>query len=144
MKQMFIKNATDVRKEWGSVIDTVVREKPVFVKRSRDIIYLLNQNNINQLLSNYNFTAKEFMESDGSITLSLNEIDIIANALSHEEALNKLAFELTEYAEEYYSDFEYWYASMNRKSHYPYILRVLSLDDKEKLKELIACQAGKI
>ncbi len=143
MNDMFIKNATDVRKEWGSVIDTVVREKPVFVKRSRDIIYLLSQNNINQLLSNYTFTANAFTENDGSITLSLNEVDIAANGKDQAEALDILARDLQEYAEEYYAEFEYWYASMNRKSHYPYILRVLSTDDKEKLKELITCQAGK-
>ena len=141
---MQLKSSTDVRKEWSSTIDKVVREKPVAVKRSRDLVYLLSQKDIEQILSSYKFTANEFKEDDGSITLALNEIDIAVNAENEEAAVYKLAEDIKEYAEEYYDDFEYWYSSLNRKDHYPYILRVLALDDIEKIKEQIKCQAGGI
>lgn len=38
MIEMFALNVTDVRKDWGGFIDSVIREKPKFVKRSRDFM----------------------------------------------------------------------------------------------------------
>lgn len=143
MKKMLVRNATDVRKDWGGVIDTVVREKPVFVKRSRDYICLLDKDDLALLLDSARFTADAFTEDDGSVTLSLREMDLVANGKDREEALSKLAADMQEYAEEYYQDFAYWFSAMNRKSHYPYVMRILSLDDVEKLKGLIECRPGK-
>ncbi len=39
---MNVLSATDVRKNWSLVIDNVVREKPVYVKRTRDNVALIN------------------------------------------------------------------------------------------------------
>ena len=143
MNKMLVRNATDVRRDWGGVIDTVVREKPVFVKRSRDYVCLMDNKDLELLLSNVRFTADEFSEADGSVTLSLNEMDITANGKNKDEALANLASDMQEYAEEYYQEFAYWFSSLNRKSHYPYVMRILVLDNIEKLKGLISCQPGK-
>jgi hypothetical protein len=140
---MLVKNATDIRKDWGGAIDTAVREKPVFVKRSRDYVCLLDNKDLALLLSNANFTAQQFTEDNGSVTLSLGEMDITANGKDMDEALRNLAANMQEYAEEYYQDFSYWFSALNRKSHYPYVMRILAIDDTEKLKGLIACQPGK-
>ncbi len=140
---MLFQNATDVRKDWGRCIDTVVREKPIFVKRARDYICVINRDDIGLILSNIAFSANEFIEDDGSVTLSLNEIDIVSHGQDHDEALDNLAAEIEEYAQDYYADFEYWFSGLNRKVHYPYIMRVLALDDREKLKGIISCQPGK-
>lgn len=140
---MLFQNATDVRKDWGRAIDTVVRVKPLFVKRARDYVCMINKDDIELILSNIAFSANEFIEDDGSVTLSLNEIDIVSHGKDHDEALDNLAADLEEYAQDYYSDFEYWFSGLNRKSHYPYIMRVLALDDREKLKGIITCRLGK-
>ena len=34
---MLATSATEVRKEWSSVLDSVVRDKPQFIKRTRDV-----------------------------------------------------------------------------------------------------------
>lgn len=141
---MQMRNSTEVRKDWSATIDTVVREKPVVVKRSRDLIYMLSQKDVEQILSSYEFSAEKFVEDDNSVTLALNEIDIVVNADNEAAALYELAKELKEYAQQYYEEFDYWYSALNRKAHHPYVLRILALDDIDKIKEQIKCQAGKI
>ena len=80
MVEMFMENATEVRKEWSQVIDSVVREKPKFIKRTRDKMWLSNLDTMSEILDAYSFTAKKIIESDQTVTLSLNEIDLVENA----------------------------------------------------------------
>ena len=74
---MIAMNATEVRKEWSAVIDDVVRVRPALIKRTRDRMLLSDVGTILSLLSKYRFTAARFTEDDGSVTLSLNELDLI-------------------------------------------------------------------
>ncbi len=41
---------------------------------------LSNMEFISSLLLGYEYSAKKFIEDDGSVTLSLNEIDLMGNA----------------------------------------------------------------
>lgn len=140
---MFTISSTDARKEWSSVIDTVVHEKPAFVTRTRDVIMLSNLQTTELLLEPYTFTAEKYVEENGSITLSLNEIDLVTNAATEEAAKLQLAEELTDYAEEYYSEFQLWSTAPNRKAHLPYVLKVLLLDDLTKIGAIIRCRLGR-
>ena len=38
----YYKIASDVRKEWSRTIDTALRERPVFIQRTRDNLVLLD------------------------------------------------------------------------------------------------------
>ena len=49
---------------------------------------------------------------------------------------------LRDYASDFYSEFALWSKAPNRKSHIPYILKVLSSTDDE-LREDIVCRNGK-
>ena len=139
---MFVLNATDVRKDWGRFIDTLVREKPQFVKRSRDTIFAASLDTLVEIVKPYKFTVALYTEEDGSITASLNEVDIAVNGKNQDEVLASLSENLIEYAEEYYSNYNLYAASPNRKSHLPYILNVLIQKNTEKVRDLIVCQAG--
>lgn len=143
MEKMLTVNATDVRKEWGSFIDSIVREKPQIIKRTRDYVFASNLEIIKEILKAYTFTAELYKEDDGTITASLNEIDIAVNGKNEEEALNLLAKDLLEYAQDFYNDFRYWYSAPNRKAHLPYVLNVLIQNDVEEVKGLIKCRRGK-
>lgn len=140
---MFALNSTDVRKDFSAIVDKAVREKPQFIKRTRDYMILSDVHFFETLLEGYSFTAERFVEDDNSITLSLNEFDIVENGVSEEEAKMKLARAILDYAEDFYKDFSYWGSAPNRKSHIPYVFKVLALDDAEKIGELIRCQDGK-
>ncbi len=139
----YIQNASDVRKDWGRFIDNTVRMKPQFVKRSRDEIVALGMDVLRDVLSAYPLTAKAYKEEDGTMTASLDQIDLVTNGSDLEAALDSLAADLIEYAEEYYREFAYWSGAPNRKGHVPYILRVLSQKNAKEVRGLIQCQLGK-
>lgn len=140
---MLTMNATDVRKDWSEVIDKVIREKPQFIKRTRDYLMLSDLSLMESILDVYHFTAKRDIEEDGSVTLSLNEIDLVENGKTEEEAKQKLAGSILEYSEGFYKDFNYWSTAPNRKAHIPYMLKALILGDAEKIGALITCQDGR-
>ena len=137
-------NATQVRNEWSTVVDSVVREKPKFIKRTRDYMMLSNINVIESLLSAYDFTAEKYIEDNGSVTLGLAEIDLAENGKDEQEAIRKLAQAVLEYSEDYYNEFSLWYSSPNRKAHLPYVIKSLILNDVDKIGGLITCRPGEI
>lgn len=137
-------NATDVRKDWSSVVDATVRVKPQFFKRTRDYVFLSDFHFMEELLSGYSFSAVRMEEADGSVTLALNEIDLVENGKDENDARSKLASSILEYAEDYYTDYSYWGSAPNRKSHIPYVFKALFIGDSQKIGESILCQAGKI
>lgn len=140
---MIIESATEVRKEWSSVIDSVVHDKPKFVRRTRDCILLSNIEVIENMLEIYHFTAEKFIEADNSITLSLNEIDLIENAETEKETRLKLGKSILEYSNDYYNEFSFWSSAPNRKNHMPYVMKALIIDNAEKIGDSIQCQDGK-
>jgi hypothetical protein len=140
---MNIINATTVRNEWSTISDSVIREKPAFIKKTRDYMFLSDINTLEHLLSAYKFTANELIEDDGSVTLSLNEIDLIENGEDKQDALAKLSHAILEYSEDYYNDFSYW-ARGDRKQHMPLVFKALILNDVDKIRGLIQCHRGEI
>lgn len=136
-------NATDVRKEWSRFNDEVIRYGPRFVKRNRDEWAALNTDHLDSILEAFDFEAELYTENDGSVTASLSGLDLVENGQTKSEALDFLTEELMDYAEEYQGNFNMYFNSPNRRSHFPYILKVLSQDTKEGVKSLIQCRPGK-
>lgn len=139
-----IMNATDVRRDWSAVVDNTVRVKPQFFKRTRDYVFLSDLHFMEELLAGYSYSAVRMPEEDGSVTLALNELDLVENGQDEDDARLKLAAAILEYAEDYYSDFSYWGSAPNRRSHIPYVFKALFIGDVQKIGESIQCQAGKI
>ena len=134
-------NATQVRSEWSAVVDSVVREKPILFKRTRDILFLTDIELLSELLSAYTFNAYVYTESDGTVTISLDEIDLVENGTDEADALEKLSKAILEYSEEYYADYSYW-SRGNRAAHKPYVFKALILNDLKKIGGLIKCRHG--
>lgn len=135
-------NATEVRKQWSAVCDEVVRVKPQFIKRTRDKMWFSNLETMSEILSAYKFTAMEYKEPDGSITLSLNEIDLVCNGVNEESAKNILGHDILEYAQDYYNEYELFSSAPNRKPHIPYIFKALIIDNPDEIGASITCQNG--
>lgn len=143
MNDMIMEQATTVRKEWSAFCDSVIHEKPKFIKRTRDKMWFSNLETMLEILNPYQYTAQKYVEKDGSITLSLNEMDIIENGKNEKEARLNLAQSILEYSLEYYNDYQLYAHSTNRKKHIPYIFKALIIDDQEKLGDMIQCLNGK-
>lgn len=143
MIDMLMEQATAVRKEWSAVCDSVIHEKPKFIKRTRDKMWFSNLETISEILQAYQFTAVKYIEDDGSVTLSLNEIDLVENGKSEEEARLNLGQSILEYSFDYYNEYETYSRSPNRKKHIPYIFKALIIDDPQKIGDMLQCQNGK-
>ncbi|MCL2441999.1 MAG: hypothetical protein FWD13_00850 [Treponema sp.] len=136
-------NATKARNEWSSLIESVIREKPAIIKKTRDYLFFTNMNVLKDILAVYSFHAEALSEDDGSVTITLDEIDLAENAPNLQEAVSKLARAILEYSEDYYNEFAYW-SRGDRKAHIPYIFKALILNDVNKIGSLIKCRRGKI
>lgn len=137
-----MQKATDVRKEWSTICDSVIHDKPKFIKRTRDKMWFSNLDTMVQILEAYSFTAKRFSESDGSITLSLNEIDLIENGHDEISARFALGNAILNYAFDYYKEYSFYSHSPNRRGHVPYVFKALIMDNPKEIGEIIICQDG--
>ncbi len=143
MIDMLMEQATAVRKEWSAVCDSVIHEKPKFIKRTRDKMWFSNLDTMFEILQVYQFTALRYVEDDGSVTLSLNEIDIIENGKDEREARLNMGKAILEYALDYYNEYEMYSHSPNRKKHIPYIFKALIIDSPERIGDMLQCPDGK-
>ena len=143
MIDMLKEQATAVRKKWSAVCDSVIHEKPKFIKRTRDKMWFSNLETMSDILQIYQFTALKYIEDDGSVTLSLNEIDLIENGKDEQEVRLNMGKAIFEYALDYYNEYEMYSHSPNRKKHIPYIFKALIIDNPEQIGDMIQCQDGK-
>ncbi len=143
MIDMLMEQATTVRKEWSAVCDSVIHEKPKFIKRTRDKMWFSNLETISEILEAYYFTATRYIEGDNSVTLSLNEIDLVENGKDEKEARLNMGMAILEYALDYYNEYEMYSHSPSRKKHIPYIFKALIIDNPEKIGDMLQCQDGK-
>ena len=93
-------SATDVRKNWSLTLDSVVRDRPAYVKRTHDSVAIIDVYTLNTILAGYKYNARKYVEDDGSVTLSLEDIDIVVNCNDEESAKKRLAADIKEYAED--------------------------------------------
>ena len=140
---MQIVNATDVRRDWGGFIDSIIREKPMMIKRSRDKIVAISLAMLKEILAFDKMHVTIMPEEDGSVSAVIEELDLLANAPDENQVIQILAQDAMDYAEEYYKDFEYWHSAPNRKKHLPYVLAILASDTQSVAKELFVCRVGK-
>ncbi len=136
-------NATEVRKDWGGFIDSIVRDKPQVIKRSRDYIVAISLDMLKEMLSLEKLTITLMNEEDQTVTAVIEELDLMANAQTKDEVIRTLALDAIEYAEDFYREFEYWHSAPNRKAHLPYVMAILAREPDEIIKELFRCQVGK-
>lgn len=143
MIDMLMEQATAVRKEWSAVCDSVVHNKPKFIKRTRDRMWFSNLETMEEILRAYKFTAEKFLEEDGSVTLSLCEIDLVENGIDEQEARFNLGKAILEYSTDYYNEYELYSHAPNRKQHIPYIFKALIMDNPKQIGEEVECRDGK-
>jgi len=140
---MLTMSATEVRKDWSRVLDSVTRRRPAFIKRTHDNVVLASTESLSAMLSDVRYETNIFQEDDGSITLSLDALDLVVNEKSLESAKKSLANDIEEYAEEYYANYESYSVSPNRRAHLPYVMKALIADSPKELEDAIECRAGK-
>ena len=76
-------------------------------------------------------------EEDGSITLAIDQVDISIKADSLDQAKQEMAKELSLYARDYMERSQLFLNAPNRRSHFPYVLRILLCDNVEEVGQLL-------
>lgn len=84
-------------------------------------------------LDDYRYTSELFLEENKTITLSLNEIDLIVNAENIDAAKRMMAEEILDYAKDFYEEYYIWSKALNRQRHIPYIQKALKINDSEEI-----------
>lgn len=132
-------NLTDARKEFSSLYDQVFNSfKPTIIKRKKsEEVLVLRVDQQKMLLVNYSLKPDIIKEDDGSITLALDNLELYSNGSSLEDAINELIEELKVYASDYLQRSQLFLHAPNRKSHFPYILRVLLCDSDKEIRDLL-------
>lgn len=74
-----------------------------------------------EIMEVYQFTAIKYVEEDGSVTLSLNEIDLIENGKDEKEARIELGKAILEYSLDYYNEYGTYSRSRNRKGDFLFL-----------------------
>ena len=77
------------------------------------------------------FQVTVYTEDDGSITLSMDDMDLAVNAPTKEAAIKALCRDMVEYAEEYRKAFAMYSAAPNRAAHAPLVKEILSVTPQE-------------
>lgn len=122
--------------DWDDFIESVLA-RPGFVERNGEHIAVLSVEHLEALVKAHEFHVQYVTEDDGSVTGSIQEIDLVANAPSVDELQVLLAADLVEYAQEYLENFQAYFHSPNRKRHLPSVLRVIMQPDKESVVSLL-------
>ena len=135
-------SASEVRKQWSSTIDTVLREHPVFIQRTRDDLILLDLATLRLAFQNLQFDLSLYTEPDGSVTCVEENLDLVENAATKEACILQMIGAMRDYANDYYNEFSLWSKAPNRRNHIPYVLKLLASTDEE-IREDIKCRAGK-
>lgn len=138
----YYQSASEVRKEWSRTIDTVIRERPVFVQRTRDNLVMLDLATFRLLFDHIRFEVAVYQENDGTVTCSEDNLNLVENDISEEACVNRLIAAMRDYAEDFYREFSLWSKAPNRRDHIPYVLKILACTDAE-IREDIICHAGK-
>ena len=134
--------SSEARKHFGETLDKVDEYKvPVEVKKkvaggTKDFIFI-SKESYQSLLDQVRLDVTVINEDDGSVTLELEVLDLLAWGKSIEEAVDDLAEDLLNYAEEYKSEIQAYLNAPNRKNHYIYLLKVWTRDTKEEVKNML-------
>lgn len=132
-------NITKARQNLSSLYDQVYNTyEPKIIKRKQtEEILLLRVDLQKMLLSNFKLKPEVINEDDGSVTLALDQLDIYVNSISLEDAISELIDDLKHYAQDFMKRSQLFLNAPNRKSHFPYILRILLCDSDEELRDLL-------
>jgi len=89
------------------------------------------------LLSHFSLKPKIILENDNSVTLALDQLELYVNGNTFEEAVDILIDDLKFYAQDYIQRSQLFMHAPNRRSHFPYVLRVLLCENDEEVRNLL-------
>ena len=103
--------------------------------------YIKKFKNINSCKM-YSLNCIKYIEDDNSITLSLQDFDIVVNEDNFEKAIFSIINELREYVEDYFDEPEYWSVDKERKQEVEYLYKLFRDFKSDEIRDMIKCRNG--
>jgi hypothetical protein len=132
-------NFTEARNDFSSLYDQVFNAfKPAIINRKKtEQVLILRADLQKMLLSCFSLKPEVITEDDNSVTLSLDQLEIYVNGNTLEEAIKTLIDDLKFYAQDYIQRSQLFLHAPNRRSHFPYVLRILLCNNDEEIRSLL-------
>lgn len=130
---------TEARKDLSTLYNEVFNNyKPMIIRRKQaEEVLVLRTDLQKMLLSNYTIKPEILHEDDGSVTLALDQLEMYANGKTIEEATKELVEDLKNYAQDYINRSQLFLNAPNRRSHFPYVLRILLCENDKEIRDLL-------
>lgn len=127
---------SEARSRFSQLFDEAVEElRPVLVRRgARQEAVLVGREDLDALLAPFTLRPQVLREGDGSVTITVDELDWAVNAASVEEAASALVTDLRQYAEGYLERASLFLRAPNRRPHFPYVLKISLARDEEEIR----------
>lgn len=127
---------SEARSRFSRLFDEAVEElRPVLIRRgARQEAVLVSREDLDALLQSFTLRPQVLHEDDGSVTITVDELDWAVNAASVEEAVSALVADLRQYAEDYLERTSLFLRAPNRRSHFPYVLKIVLARDEEEVR----------
>ena len=135
------KSATDVRKNWSLTVDTAVRRQPLFIKRTRDYISLLNVDTLASLLRAYKFHLELRADASGRVSGMVDELGIAASGDTREVCIAETLFTMKDFARDFYASYEQRALLPDQQPYIPYVLKLLVTPDQQLYEDMICRDA---
>lgn len=131
---------TEARNQFSTLYDSVFNTfNPTIVKRKQtEQVAMLRVDLLKMILADYALKPEIINEEDGSITLALDSLELYSNNDTLELAINDLIEDLKIYAQDYMQRSQLFLNAPNRRSHFPYLLRILLCDNDQEIRELLS------
>ncbi len=139
-----ISNYSEISKYRSNRVSYVAEIKVIYTQRPNsymDSVKMFGARILQALLATLTFTVQLFPEDDGSVTGSVEELDLFENSATKDGCMRLLLEDMREYARDFCSEFALWSSAPNRRKHIPYVAKILCASD-EKLRESMICQPG--
>lgn len=131
---------SEARRDLSALYDVVSHSlKPALIRRRRteEEVLLLRRDLARQLLRSFSLKLDVVYEKDGSVTLALDQLDLVVNGSTLEEAVNDLVRELKLYCQDYLERMPLFINAPNRRDHFPYILRIALCENDAEIRDLL-------
>ena len=130
---------TEARNQFSTLYDSVFNSfSPAIIKRKQtEQVALLRVDLLKMILNDYKLNPEIIHEEDSSITLALDSLEIYTNNSTIDLAAKDLVEDLKIYAQDYMERSQLFLHAPNRKSHFPYVLKILLCDNDEEICTLL-------
>lgn len=139
---LLAEKSSDVRYNWSEFIDSVIHKTPKFVQRNeRDVFMATNFEFLLALLNEVRYIVHiEHDNEAGEYVASMDEFWFVEAGSSEEEAIDKLAEQLLEYAVDYFKELNTYLNAPNLKSQVPKVTKALIINNVEEIKKFFDVQ----